>query len=48
MYENLSHKFVDGDLGSWYSSSPGNGIDAISVASIDKYVFYDESVASIA
>jgi hypothetical protein len=28
----------DGAFGSWYSSSPGNGIDAISVASIDKCV----------
>ncbi len=28
----------DGSYGSWYSSSPGNSIGAISVASIDKYV----------
>ena len=26
----------EGAYGSWYSSSPGNGIDVISVASIDK------------
>ncbi|KAG5634216.1 hypothetical protein DXG03_006057, partial [Asterophora parasitica] len=26
----------DGTSGSWYTSSPGNGIDVISVASIDK------------
>jgi subtilisin family serine protease len=29
----------DGDSGSWYTSSPGNAINAISVASIDKCVF---------
>ena len=29
----------DGGFGSWYTSSPGNGIDAISVASLDKLVF---------
>jgi subtilisin family serine protease len=29
----------DGAYGSWYSSSPGNGINAISVASVNKYVF---------
>ena len=27
-----------GDSGSWYSSAPGNGIDVISVASVEKYV----------
>jgi subtilisin family serine protease len=26
----------DGAYGSWYTSSPGNGIDVISVASVDK------------
>lgn len=26
----------DGAFGSWYTSSPGNGIDVISVASVDK------------
>jgi hypothetical protein len=26
----------DGDAGSWYSASPGNAIDSISVASLDK------------
>lgn len=26
----------DGDMGSWYASSPGTGLDVISVASIDK------------
>ncbi|KAF8149475.1 pyrolysin [Crassisporium funariophilum] len=28
----------DGDSGSWYTSSPGNGINAISVASVDNTV----------
>ena len=28
----------EGAEGSWYTSSPGNGIDVISVASIDRYV----------
>lgn len=28
----------DGAYGSWYTSSPGNGLDVISVASVDKYV----------
>ena len=26
----------DGGFGSWYTSSPGNAIDAISVASLEK------------
>ena len=28
----------DGSYGSWYTSSPGNSLNAISVASIDKWV----------
>ena len=27
---------VKGATGSWYSSSPGNGVDVISVSSVDK------------
>lgn len=33
----------DGGFGSWYTSSPGNGINAISVASLDKYGFFSTS-----
>ena len=29
----------DGAAGGWYSSSPGNAYSAISVASVDKYVY---------
>lgn len=29
----------DGAVGSWYSSAPGNAYNAISVASVEKYVF---------
>lgn len=29
----------DGPYGSWYTSSPGDGLNVISVASVDKYVW---------
>ncbi|KAL0572699.1 hypothetical protein V5O48_009273 [Marasmius crinis-equi] len=33
----------DGDIGSWYSSGPGNGIGVVSVASLDNTVTYLQS-----
>ena len=27
----------EGEFGAWYTSSPGNGIDVISVGSVEKY-----------
>lgn len=34
----LSSAGNNGELGTWYTSAPGTGIDVISVGSVDKFV----------
>lgn len=47
LYFDVADTFDKGASGSWYSSSPGNGINVISVSSLDRWVLGNIHLGSL-